>query len=672
MIDHTHDGQRPEPESLLQEIKSQEKGRLKIFFGAAPGVGKTYAMLQSARQRKEEGIDVVIGLVETHGRVETEELLQGFEIIPRLKIDYKGHVLSEMNLDAIIARNPQMVVVDELAHTNAQGSRHPKRYQDIEELLARGIDVYTSLNVQHIESLNDIVAQITRIRVRETVPDAVLAEAELILVDLPPDELIGRLHDGKVYIPEQAQKAIKHFFAPGNLTALRELALRCTAERVDEQMLRYMKTHAIKGPWPAGERVMVCVSGNAGSSNLVRAAKRSAERLHAKWVAVYVETGDHLRLDEEKKDAIAESLRLADRLGAEVVTLSGINISDEIVRYAIQNNVTRIILGASRSWSLSKLFSGSTVHNVIRKVEGIDVMVVSPQDFNTPDIDKKPKSQIVTTYPLWSYGYAVFLVLGVSLAGFYLNSAIAYKNILMLYLIPVLLTAVEFGLFPSLFASLFGLLTYKLLFSESSPIGNLPTPNDFVSMMMFLFVAFLVSNLASRIAAQAQLATAKEKSTAAMYDFSRKLAGIGSAHDLMQAVAYQIAELTKSKIFVLLPLHARLQLRASFPDHDGLAEDEMVAAQWSFDNGKAAGTTTDTLPALKKIFLPMNTAEGTVGVIACEPQDSDILHNRSDMRLLLSLVDQAAVAIQRMEYSISAARLQLKKISERINPNEQA
>ncbi len=229
MIDHTHDGQRPEPESLLQEIKSQEKGRLKIFFGAAPGVGKTYAMLQSARQRKEEGIDVVIGLVETHGRVETEELLQGFEIIPRLKIDYKGHVLSEMNLDAIIARNPQMVVVDELAHTNAQGSRHPKRYQDIEELLARGIDVYTSLNVQHIESLNDIVAQITRIRVRETVPDAVLAEAELILVDLPPDELIGRLHDGKVYIPEQAQKAIKHFFAPGNLTALRKLALRCTA-----------------------------------------------------------------------------------------------------------------------------------------------------------------------------------------------------------------------------------------------------------------------------------------------------------------------------------------------------------------------------------------------------------------------------------------------------------
>src|SRR5437660_4865919 len=343
MADQRRDSdQRPSPEALLEAARREEhrSGRLKIFVGAAPGVGKTYEMLQQARARKRDGYDIIVGVVETHGRKQTQALLDGFESVPRKRLEYRGQMLDEMDLDAIIARHPQIVLVDELAHTNAPGSRRPKRYLDVEELLNHGIDVYSTVNVQHIESLNDVVAQITHVRVRETVPDSVFDRADAVeLVDLTPDDLIERLKEGKVYVPKQAERALEHFFSPANLTALRELALRRTAERVDEQLLTEMRARAIPGPWAAGERILACISEDPRAAGLVRYAKRLSDRLHARLTALSVETRRHLQLTEEQRDRVADTLRLAEALGGEAATVPGINrrIADDILAYAHSN-----------------------------------------------------------------------------------------------------------------------------------------------------------------------------------------------------------------------------------------------------------------------------------------------------------------------------------------------
>src|SRR5579884_1465135 len=339
--------QRPSPEALLEAARREESrvGKLRIFVGAAPGVGKTYEMLQSARARRKDGYDVVIGVVETHGRKETEALLEGLEVVPRQRIEYRGQLLDEMDLDAIIARRPQIVLVDELAHANAPGGRHPKRYLDVEEILSHGIDVYTTINIQHVESLNDVIAQITHVRVRETVPDGILDRADDIeVVDLSPDDLIERLREGKVYVPAEAERALRNYFQPGNLTALRELALRRTAQRVDEQMLTYMRAHAISGPWAATERVLVCINEDPSCAAVIRHARRLADRLRAPWTAIHVETSRAHRLSESERDRIADCLRLAQRLGGEAVTVPGPDVAASVVEYAQNNNFTHIII----------------------------------------------------------------------------------------------------------------------------------------------------------------------------------------------------------------------------------------------------------------------------------------------------------------------------------------
>src|SRR6266436_2328395 len=370
--------QRPSPEALLEAARREEGrvGKLRIFVGAAPGVGKTYEMLQSARARRQDGYDVVVGVVETHGRKETEALLEGLETVPRQRVEYRGQSLEEMDLDAIIARHPQIVLVDELAHTNAPGSRHPKRYLDVEELLSHGIDVYSTVNIQHIESLNDVVAQITHVRVRETVPDSVFDRADAVeLVDLTPDDLIQRLKEGKVYVPKQAERALEHYFSPGNLTALRELALRRTAERVDEQLLTHMRAHAIPGPWAAGERILVCVSEDPRAAGLVRYAKRLADRLHGPWTALYVEGRRSLQYTEEERDRIADTLRLAESLGGEAVTIPSADrqIADDVIGYAESQNVTHIIIGKSSRSRWFEIVHGSVVHELVRRSGNISV-----------------------------------------------------------------------------------------------------------------------------------------------------------------------------------------------------------------------------------------------------------------------------------------------------------
>src|SRR5262245_37180923 len=373
-----HRDRRPSPDALLAAATREQRSRLKAFVGAAPGVGKTYAMLQAARERRREGVDVVVGVVETHGRAETEALLEGLEVVPRQIINYHGQTLQEMDLDAILKRHPALVLVDELAHTNAPGSRHPKRFQDAEELLDAGIDVYTTVNIQHLESLNDVVAQITGVRVRETVPDRILDRAdEVKLIDLSPEELIQRLREGKVYVPQQAERALRNYFHPGNLTALRELALRETAEHVDEQMQAFMRAHAVEGVWPVAERVMVAVGGGDLSERLVRAARRIAERRGAPWLAVFVETARFRRGPEDVRERVAKILRLAEQLGGEAVTIAGEDVVEELVRYAEQRNVTEIVLGRSPRPGWMSLVRRSTADRVIARSTSIDVRVVS-------------------------------------------------------------------------------------------------------------------------------------------------------------------------------------------------------------------------------------------------------------------------------------------------------
>src|SRR5271154_6139975 len=378
---------RPSPDALLEAARREhdQAGKLKIFVGAAPGVGKTYEMLQSAHAKLKAGIDVVVGVVETHGRAETEALLQGLEVIPRKRLEYKDQILQEMDLDALIARHPQIALVDELAHSNAPGSRHPKRYLDVEELLAAGIDVYSTLNIQHVESLNDVIARITHVRVRETVPDSVFDRADAIeLIDLTPDDLIQRLKEGKVYVPRQAERALEHYFSPGNLTALRELALRRTAERVDEQLLTHMQANAIAGPWAAGERILVCLNEDPRAAGLVRYTKRLADRLHAPWTALSIETRRSLQLTDEQRDRLAGNMRLAEALGGEAVTIPGVGrrIADDVISFAHSNNVTQIIIGKStRSW-LFELTRGSVVHDLVRRAGNISVNVIAGNELS--------------------------------------------------------------------------------------------------------------------------------------------------------------------------------------------------------------------------------------------------------------------------------------------------
>ncbi len=400
---------------MLEAARREEQrvGKLRIFVGAAPGVGKTYAMLETARARKRDGYDIVVGVVETHGRKETEALLEGLEVLPRRRIEYKGQWLDEMDLDAIIARRPQIVLVDELAHTNAPGSRHPKRYLDVEELLQHGINVYSTVNIQHIESLNDVVAQITRVRVRETVPDSIFDRADSVeLVDLTPDDLIERLKEGKVYIPEQAERALEQFFSPANLTALRELALRRTAERVDEQLLTHMQAGAIPGPWAAGERILVCISEDPRAAGLVRYAKRLADRLHGPWTALYVEGRRSLQLSEEDRDRIADTLRLAESLGGEAITIpSGErHIADDVIRHAQENNVTQIIIGKSARSRWFEILHGSVVHDLVRRSGNISVHVIAGDAVAGEPIPKKTVRSVEGGDPLDPRPYVIALI----------------------------------------------------------------------------------------------------------------------------------------------------------------------------------------------------------------------------------------------------------------------
>jgi len=647
------DPARPSPEALLEAAKREESrvGKLRIFVGAAPGVGKTYAMLETARARERDGYDIVVGVVETHGRKETEALLEGLETIPRKRIDYKGRLLDEMDLDAIITRRPQIALVDELAHTNAPGSRHPKRYLDVEEILNSGIDVYTTVNIQHIESLNDVVAQITRVRVRETVPDEIFDRAEAVeLVDLTPSDLIQRLKEGKVYIPQQAERALEHFFSPANLTALRELALRRTAERVDEQLLAEMQAKAIPGPWAAGERFLVCISEDPRAAGLVRATKRLADRLHAPWTAIYIETGRSAQLSDEERDRIADTLRLAMNLGGETVTIPGgaRRVADDVIAYARANNITQIVIGKSNRSRWFEILHGSVVHDLVRRAGSISVHVIAGEELEGDRISKKTVRTAPQALDPWPYILSVVAVavsLGIAET---VEPFFGLENVVLVFMTGIVAIAARFGLWPSILASVVASLCYNFFFLPPIYTFTIADPNNALAFFFFIVMAIIVSNVAARVREQAVTAMARARTTEALYAFSRKLAGVATLDDVLWATAYQIAMMLKVRVVLLLPEGETIAVAAGYPPEDVLDQADLAAAKWAWMNNRAAGRGSDTLPGAKRLFLPMRTGRGPVGVLGIDSDKAGPLLTPDERRLLDALSDQSALAIERV------------------------
>jgi two-component system sensor histidine kinase KdpD len=644
---------RPSPDALLHAAhEAGGRGRLKIFLGAAPGVGKTYEMLQNARARQREGADVVVGIVETHGRADTMALVEGLELVPRRVLDYKGRVLDEMDLDAVLARRPALVLVDELAHTNAPGSRHPKRFLDVEELLEAGIDVHTTLNIQHVESLNDVVAQITRIRVRETVPDRIIDRAdEIEVIDLTPGDLIRRLREGKIYLRRNAERALKHYFSPGNLTALRELALRRTAQRVDEQLLTHMQSHAIPGPWAAGERVLVCVSEDARSASLVRYAKRLADRLRGPWTALSIEGRRSLQLGEEERDRIADVLRLAEHLGGEAVAIPGVarRIADDVIAWARDNNVTHIIIGKSQRSRLFEILRGSVVHDLVRRSGHISVHVIAgeegPSDPVRRAMPPARAGRSVEPVAIAIAALSVAVALGL---GWLLRPLIGVESVDLVFLTAVVGIAVQFGLWPSLVAVGLSSLAYNFFFLPPLYTFTIADPTNVASLFVFAMVAVIVSNLAARARRQAVAAGARSRTTDALYSFSRKLAGCGTLDDVLWATAYQMASMLGARIVLLLPEDDTLAVAAGYPPEDRLDEADIAAARWAFGNDRPAGRGADTLPGARRLFIPMRTGRGTIGVVGLDTERPGPILTTEQRRLFAALSDQGALAIERV------------------------
>ena len=655
MANQRRDDNRPSPEALLEAARREEgrAGRLKIFVGAAPGVGKTYEMLQQARARKRDGYDVVIGVVETHGRKETEALLDGLEAIPRKRLDYKDQSLEEMDLDAVLARRPQIVLVDELAHTNVPGSRHPKRYLDVEELLAAGINVYSTVNIQHIESLNDVVAQITHVRVRETVPDRVFDRADAVeLVDLTPDDLIERLKEGKVYVPRQAERALEHFFSPTNLTALRELALRRTAERVDEQLRSQMQARAIQGPWAAGERVIVCISEDPRAAGLVRYTKRLADRLHAPWTALYVESRRSLQLNEEQRDRVADTLRLAMTLDGEAVTIPGGDrrIADDVLAYAHENNATHIVIGKTTRSRWFELLHGSVVHDLVRRSGNISVHVIAGDDLSSEPIPGKTVRPAEVPQSLDPRSYLGALA-AVALALLFALSILPWlgiENVDLMFMTAIVAVAVRFGLWPSLLASVAASLCYNFFFLPPVYTFTITDATNVTAFVFFIVMAVLVSNVAARVRTQAVTAMARARTTKSLYSFSRKLAGVGTLDDVLWATAYQTALMLKVRVVLLLPENGTIAVRAGYPPEDMLDEADVAAAKWAWQNDRPAGRGSDTLPGAKRLFLPMRTGRGAIGVVGIDSDKPGPMLTPDERRLLDALIDQGALAIERV------------------------
>jgi len=660
-------GNRPDPDELLARVQAEEKqqkhGRLKIFFGYAAGVGKTYAMLEAAHQRKAEGVDVVVGYVETHKRVETETMLRDLELIPRQSLTYRNIQLSEMDIDAVLRRRPRLVLVDELAHTNAPGSRHAKRYQDVEELLAAGIDVYTTLNIQHLESLNDVVAQITGTKVRETVPDRVIDEVtDIELIDLPTEELLNRLKEGKVYVPEQAERAIEKFFRQGNLTALRELTMRRAAERVDDQMLDYMERRAIPGPWPAGERLLVCVSPGAVSERLIRTARRLADELKAEWYAIHVETPQQAGMSTEQRDRVDRMLRLAEDLGAKSISLPGQSVTETVTNYARSHNVTKIIIGKSRRSRWYEWLRGSVTDQLIRQSGPIDVYFVNSEA--QPSF-KQTEHLWLPHRPWRRYLWGVGLVIAATSICALVAPYISPTNLVVIYLLSVVITAIFLGRGPAILASILSVASFDYFFVPPHLTLAVSDTEYILTFIGLLSVSLVISYLTAQVREQAEAAQRREAQTAALYELGRDLTATVGLEAVAKTIISHISQTFSREVAIFLPEDGKLKL---YTASSGLtvAENELAVATWAFEHGQLAGRGTDTLPDASMHYQPLKTTRGVIGVLGVKPSSPGAYLSPDQRRTLDAFVNQVALAIEGARLVEQARQTELLEATEKL------
>lgn len=666
----TPEEDRPSPDALLAEVSKEKRGKLMIFIGAAPGVGKTFAMLRAAQARKAEGTDVVIGVVETHQRSETEKLLEGLEVIPRLAIEYRGIQFYEMDIDAVLKRAPRLVVVDELAHSNIPGTRHPKRYQDVEELLHARIDVYTTINVQHIESLNDIVARITGVTVRETVPDNMIQQADGIeLIDLTPEELLQRLKEGKVYIPEQARLAMSRFFTPGNLTALRELALRQAAARVDQQMVSYMRKHAIAGPWPASERILVCISSDGQAPALIRTARRSAERRAVPWIALYIETHHHAVLSEGARQEVIHALHLAESLGGEVMTVATEDIAGEVLRIARERNVSVIVIGKSVRSLWSRLMRPSVASALLDRGGSFDILVMSgggeAKAAPREESGRRAPSPLLAKINWKAYAEATAVVGLTSFVAWGASHLADLPTLSLLYLMGVMLVAIDRGFKVSCYASILSFLTFDFFFTPPRFSLRIERFQDFLTLVFFLFVSMVASVIGDRLQKQVEVTRRNARRTQALYDFNKMVAAAATLEDVVRAVVMHVADTMKAKVAILLPHGERLEVAAVFPEGTRLDTASGAAMDWAWRHGRPAGFNSDTLPGANFYGIPLRAGRDTAGILAIRPEGKEGFSPDQEA-LLASLANLSAVAIQRTRLVTDIEDARLETETERL------
>lgn len=655
---------RPSPDELLARIKAEERqkkqGKLTIFLGYAAGVGKTYTMLEAAQRHKSE-VDLVIGYVETHGRAETEALLKGLEIVPREQLEYHGIKLSEMDLDAVLKRRPQLALVDELAHTNAFGSRHPKRYQDVEELLEAGIDVYATLNIQHVESMRNTVAQITGVWVRETIPDTIVDRAlEIKLVDLPPDELLERLEQGKVYVPELIAHAIHDFFRKGNLIALREVTMRLTAEHVDRQAQVYRETHAVHGPWPAGERILVCVGPGPLGNRLVRNGRILASQLDAEWFVVYVETPGVFPRSPGRQDRLDATLRLAERLGGKSVKLQGDSVAATVIEYATAHNISKIVVGRPQRSRWLELFRGSVSDQLIRKSENIDVYIVGSKAEPTEVQELAPARP---SQWWWGYLKGLALIVVATLVGEVLRPYFDPTNLFMVYLISVIISAVYFGFGPSIFVSLAGVVAFDYFFVP--PIVSIAVAD---AQYLFTFIALLavgiiISLLTARVRNQIRVSRRRENETSTLYAVSRDIAASSELETALGVIVRHVKDTFQGNVVIFLPDPQNKGVLKAYSQttKSSIKDNDLAVASWAFQHQQPAGYGTDTLPDAKARYLPLNTTKGAIGVMAIWFSDSSEPIRIEQFRLLEAFADVAAIGIERAQLTQSTQNQRVYK-----------
>lgn len=659
----TDDEKRPSPEALLVEAGKEARGRLKIFLGAAPGVGKTYEMLLEARERKAQGHDVVIGLVETHGRAETRALTEGLPVIPRHRVSYRGGRFDELDLDAVLKRRPQVALVDELAHSNVPGSRHEKRWQDIEELLDAGIEVYTTLNVQHLESLNDIVSQITRVTIRETVPDRVLEEAvEIKLIDLPPDNLIQRLHEGKVYVPSEARRAIQHYFGRGNLIALRELAMRTAARRVDADVLNWMRTRAVAAPWATQDRFMILVGSGREAERLVRLGKRMAERRDAPWIVAHV-TREGVG-EIASREALQRALRLAEEFGAEVVTLTGHDLATEILAYAGDHNVTQIVLGRShRPWRWLTL-RPSLASALIRRAHGIAVMVVTDPAHRLPRL-RLNGIRLPHDFNLRGLMPSIVATAVAGALSWLLSKWLGTANLSLVFLTVVLVVAVRYGRLAALFTALLSFLTFNFFFTPPLLTFSVASRSNVITLIFFLVVAIFTGQLGARLRSQMLIIRNNSRINAQLFEFSGRLNSAVGRDDIAWSLQEFLKEVAEIPSVVLIAAESGLQL-ISGGMASALSAAEETAAQWALEHNEPAGRGTGTLPSGRYHFLPMRSATHPLGVLGLDVTEEGARQFSVYRTLVFAMRDQASIALEKQRLVDEITTTQLTAETERL------